>query len=425
MTDQIKNLIIPSAIPFESMKGSDLEECVYWLLDAMGAKDLEWRSGGVGGGAADGGRDLEATFYAPSADGEMDTQKWWIECKGRKGTVEPDAVKQAVVNTQSRSDIDVLVVVTNAQFSNPTKDWLREWQGNHPRPKVKLWERSHLERFLSRHPDVVLRLYSEALSFEGRFKAMEDRFWNKLEFENTGTLSELWKKREEFNFTAMGLFAAIVNEFAHGSISLRPWGTLLDKENVLSVLQLGLLNLGYLAIRANKVGTEQLPLFRAFAYLILRALEYHSGKGIAEFLVKAINRDHSEPMPESVKEYLLLPIVNQLQSEMQDVCSSQCERIMALDRSALLEPTDEISDYWRRFDPAGGIEPEEERRLVRLEKHDAKCVVGFSLDKEHSCQLFEIDPKLDAISDLFEVIKRVSAFRRAEYAIKQVPKTNT
>ncbi len=88
-----KEWVLPAAIPFETLKARDLEECVYWLLDAMGAQDLEWRVGGSGGGAADQGRDLEAHFYVPSADGEMEAQKWWIECKGRSNTLEADAVK--------------------------------------------------------------------------------------------------------------------------------------------------------------------------------------------------------------------------------------------------------------------------------------------------------------------------------------------
>ena len=44
----------------------------------MGAKDLEWRTGGTGGGAADGGRDLEAKFFTPSADDEIESELWWI-----------------------------------------------------------------------------------------------------------------------------------------------------------------------------------------------------------------------------------------------------------------------------------------------------------------------------------------------------------
>jgi hypothetical protein len=54
--------MLPASIPFATLKGRDLEEYVYWLLDAMGEKDLEWRTGGTAGGAADGGRDLEAIF---------------------------------------------------------------------------------------------------------------------------------------------------------------------------------------------------------------------------------------------------------------------------------------------------------------------------------------------------------------------------
>jgi hypothetical protein len=63
-----KEWVLPPAIPFANLKRQDLEECVFWLMDAMGAKDLEWRLGGTGGGASDGGRDLEAQFYAPGAD---------------------------------------------------------------------------------------------------------------------------------------------------------------------------------------------------------------------------------------------------------------------------------------------------------------------------------------------------------------------
>jgi hypothetical protein len=114
-----KEWVLPASIPFENLKGKDLEECVYWLFDAMGAKDLEWRTGGGGSGAPDGGRDLEAHFYTPGADNEIESQTWWIECKGSGRTVDPDQVKSAVVNAQMRSDLDYIVIVTNSQFSNP------------------------------------------------------------------------------------------------------------------------------------------------------------------------------------------------------------------------------------------------------------------------------------------------------------------
>ncbi len=125
--------ILPTAIPFADLKARDLEECVYWLFDALGAKDLEWRTGGSGGGAADGGRDLEATFFVPSPDGEMEAERWWIECKGRRDTLEAEAVKNAVVNA-APAGLASLIIVTNTTFTNPTRDWVKSWQAANPDP---------------------------------------------------------------------------------------------------------------------------------------------------------------------------------------------------------------------------------------------------------------------------------------------------
>ncbi|MGY2804120.1 restriction endonuclease [Bradyrhizobium sp. USDA 4506] len=196
--ENLKEWVLPASIPFSELKGKDLEECLYWLMDAMGAKDLEWRTGGSSGGAADGGRDLEAHFYTPAAaDDSIEPQVWWIECKGRTGTVDANEVKNAVVNAQAKDKLDCIVVATITRFSNPTIDWVKEWQKKYPRPVVRLWDGAHLERLLSRHPEVVLRLFSQALSLQGRFQAMESRFWNKIEFVTERTLSDLWKNRDD------------------------------------------------------------------------------------------------------------------------------------------------------------------------------------------------------------------------------------
>jgi len=62
--------VIPTAIPFERLRARELEECVYWLLDSMGAQELVWRVGTQGRSAADSGRDIEAHFHiaSPNAD---------------------------------------------------------------------------------------------------------------------------------------------------------------------------------------------------------------------------------------------------------------------------------------------------------------------------------------------------------------------
>jgi hypothetical protein len=413
-----KEWVLPASIPFDGLKGRDLEECVFWLLDAMGAKDLEWRTGGSGGGAADGGRDLEAHFYTPGADGELEAQKWWVECKGRKGTVEPDEVKSAVNNALAIAGLDCVVIATNTQFSNPTRDWVKNWQAKHHRPKVKLWDRSQLERYLSRHPEVVLRLFSEALSIQGRFQAMESHFWNKFEYVTPGALAAIWKARSEIDVSAMGIFAAAVNEFANGSIIHRPWGAILDASSLVEVLHMGLINLPYIRMRAIKTGVEQKPILRAYAYFILVALDALPAENVHKLITDSITRSKREEVPEDVQEFLLMPIMDVLLSEIQDVCSSDCRRMSSMNRNVLTDGNDEVENYWLRLEGQGLEEPAQ-RQILRLESFAAPCVVGFPVDEKVHCPLFLQEPSVKNTGDLLAIIKRVAAFRKRQAAEKR------
>jgi len=61
--NSVENLVAPDDLPIANLRDHDFEECIYWLLDAMGAKELAWRKGSAGKkGTADGGRDLESTI---------------------------------------------------------------------------------------------------------------------------------------------------------------------------------------------------------------------------------------------------------------------------------------------------------------------------------------------------------------------------
>ena len=410
--------ILPASIPFEELKSKDLEECVYWLLDAMGAKDLEWRIGGTGGGASDGGRDLEAHFFIPGDNGEISEQKWWIECKGRKGTVEKSGVQEAVHNALAYEGIDHLVIATNTQFSNPTIDWVKRWQENFPKPTVYLWDKVHLERYLSRHPEVVLRLFSGALSIDGRLQALESKFWNKLEFVTQTALSDLWKERKGLSVTHTGLLALIANEFANGDIVQRSWGAHFDARLAIETLSSGLQNIPYLITRSIKAGIDQTILFRTFTYLIVLALDTLPSGVVVRIVEDSLTRGGEVKFPDNVYEFLLGPIIDQLLSEMQDVCSEDCQRIFCTQRGAVTEGNDEIENYWLRFEPHYQ-EVDKNRRHLRIEKYDAPCVVGFKVDKENGCPLFEFEPTTKNTADLLDIIKRVVAFRKAEASEKR------
>ena len=409
--------VLPAEIPFSDLKRKDLEECVYWLLDAMGAKDLEWRTGGSGEGAADGGRDLEARFFTPGEDGELVSQKWWIECKGRKGTVEPSEVRAAVNNALAFEGLDYIIITTNTQFSNPTREWVKEWQRKYPKPKVQLWDKAQLERYLSRHPDVVLRLFSQALSLHGRLQALESRFWNKLEFVPPSTLADIWKARttDDVKFTALAVFALVANEFANGKIIHRPWAAALNDKSLVETIALALSNAGYLSIRSSRAGIDRKILYRTFAYLILVALDRLPVENVTRLVVDSLNRGEEEPFPDEVQEMLLMPIIDQLLSEFQDLCSSDCERIMVMDRGALTEDKDEVDVYWLRLQPEG-IEESGDRRQLRIEGYNKPCKVGFPVNKDNGCPLFAFDPSIKNVGELLALFQRVALFRNAQAA---------
>jgi len=417
-----KEWVLPAAIPFDDLKGKDLEEVLYWLLDAMGAKDLEWRVGGTGGGAADGGRDLEAVFHVSNGS-ELVPQTWWIEAKGREKTVEASEVKEAANNAMARKSLDVLVIGTNTQFSNPTIDWVREWQNTHPRPRVLLWDKAQLERMLSRQPDVVLRLFSQSLSLKGRLKALESKFWNKLEYVPQSTLLELWNGKDSLKFDSMSSFALMCNEFVNGSINERPWALELDNESLIEAFQIGLLNTHYLATRASNAGVDQLGFTRALAYLLLRTLEIIPLETISTIIDECVYRGNKDKMPLNVRNYLVGPLIDQALSEIQDICTSDCRRISTIQKTSMAHQKDELENYWMRFEKGSVIEPKEKKsHFLLIESHDAKCNVGYQLNEKVGCPLFRLEPDADNAMEVIAVLKAVAAFRKQEAAVKRESK---
>jgi hypothetical protein len=407
------NWILPADIPFAQLKAKDLEECIYWLLDAMGARDLEWRIGGEGGGAADGGRDLEATFYVPSPDGDLEPQRWWVECKGRQGTVEPDQVKSAVNNATMIKNLGYLVIATNTGFSNPTRDWVKAWQSDHPLPKIKLWDRAYLERLLSQHPGVVLRLFSEALSPAGVLKAVSYRFWERIESSPIRALRTLWAEREQLEIEPKELVALVANEVAHGDLRARPWAAATASDDLAQGVHAALANAPYLVLRASKIGVAQDSLFKTFAHLILAAVQVLQVGGLATLVTDSLARRSERTLPDEVIDIFLTPILHQILGELQDVCSSDCDRVFT-ELTTIVGSDDPIQTYWRAINPKGRVEDDEPGSVLRMEKHDGPCKVGYCLDRENGCPLFSLEPSNANLPECLNVVERVSAFRYTE-----------
>jgi hypothetical protein len=410
-------LVSPSDVPWDSLTDAHLEEMLHWLLHEMGAKDLIWRKGGAGAGAPDQGRDLEATFHIPGPTGDLDTQRWWIEAKGRSRTVEPAAVKDAVVSAVGRNDVDVLVVATNSQFSNPTRDWVTEWQRTHPRPRVQLWDRSSLERMLSNHPAVAARLFPRALTSQGQLEFVEGRFWNLLVLAEESTLQRLWDARAQLTISAPAMFALMAGERANGDLSVRPWVTTLGQDGLMEVLGIGLQNAFYLLKTSSDRGTAFEPIAGALGYLLGAALLHVSGDQLAKFIEECWRDRGVVGDLAPLHEQLVGPIVNDLANDMFEACASDCERVLRVGNERGSPP----SSFWGNFVARPAEKAKGDDRVLLLVGQEKRCKMGFALTKDETCPLHDLDAtKVDlgaSLKTLERILRqRVEDARGAERA---------
>ena len=133
--------------------------------------------------------------------------------------------------------------------------------------------------------------------------------------------------------------------------------------------------MGYLRMRANKVGIGEKPIFAAVAHLILVLLQSVAAADVADLVIKSVSERKGKVFPDEVKEILLLPVLDRLAGEMQDVCSSNCRRMLN-DATTLIEDENPIETYWRRLDPAGASPNAKRGVFLHLEKFDERCNTG-------------------------------------------------
>jgi hypothetical protein len=151
---------------------------------------------------------------------------------------------------------------------------------------------------------------------------------------------------------------------------------------------------------------------------VLAALEVLTPAKLEGIIIESLTHGKSD-YPDSAKAMLLTPIIGQLQGELQDICSSDCSRVMILKKAKdVTEGKDEIESYWLRLEPPGTQESEDDRTL-RIEQQSAPCKIGFAVDKDTSCPLFELEPDLKNFREVLETISRVAKFRKAQAAAKR------
>lgn len=400
-----QNLVIPSEIPWPDLRGEALEELVYWLCDSIGAVDLVWRAGSVSGTSRDRGRDIEATFHVEEPGGGFRPEHWWLQAKGRSRTVEPRAVKDAVVDAQGDADVAVLVVATNSRFSNDTRDWVSEFQKQNPRPVIKLWDRSQLERMVVRHASVVARIAPQALSPQGSLEAASGAFWNQQRWPEPAQLQTFWEQRGELKFTPWAIVACVVGDAAVDGLLDRPWGGECDLDSLPEALVTGLANSGSLLVGFQRLGKQSRVLADGLAHLLACSMVRLPAGVIVKFLRDpwAFTFDR-EAMDEELRRMTIDPILGRLIDYFGAACVADCARVSA-DFDARAEMP--LEDRWLTLVSARYKVHEEVRSTYTIfENQDEPCRAGLSLSSERSCPfVVGLDrPWEELISELQTVI---------------------
>ncbi len=406
-----QRLVVPTTVPWKTLKGRDLEECLYWLVDDLGGKELQWRTGTTGESSADQGRDLEALFYPLSPTSEPIRQRWWFEAKGRDKVVEARAIHNSLARILNRDDVDVMVIATNSAFSNPTRDWVTEWQEQHPRPRVYLWDLHDLERLVSQHPAVVLRLFPKSLTPQGRLNAAAARFWDYVQYVDSATLSSTWEDRLSLEWDTSSVMAFVASEFANGDIDKRPWVSVFSSSSIIRILQTGLSQVLSFCLRGENAGRETGTYTDAVGYLILKCLQVLPKQDV-EKAIRASWRGKSKLYSPGSQDFILETVLHNLVRDLFVVCASDCCRVI---HSGSDKPSfRDWAAYWNRFQDHNEIEPKETRASDRydliIEKRDEPCKVGFRVNRNQGCPL-NVREKLPDLSSMLAVLSRVVRFR--------------
>ncbi|MGJ7878347.1 restriction endonuclease [Streptomyces rochei] len=398
-------------VPWKTVKGKMLEELLFELLGAMGGVDVTWRTGGTGDGAADGGRDIEVSFLHPTPDGDVDREKWWVEVKGRSKSVEPLAVKSAVLNAAGNDDVDVLVVASNSDYTNPTRDWVKEWQRTHRRPRVRLWDKNVLDKLVRDNPVISARVIPEIIQGKERLSLLVEQFEHVGRMPLEEDLSYFWEN-QQWVTEAREVACLTYAEVVLGDLAERPWAAIIDDSAAIDAAVQALVGLPMVMLRTKVLADAKAT--ATSAYLMQWALPLLPANFVRKLLhnpFEYLDGDWEKfsRSSDGWRQSFLRPMWSYLKSELLDACSQDCVR-MSVDPGVVLKDTPRGPRYWRRFNPEL---PALDGRSLILEQHGQPCAVGFDL-ADRSCPLFESERDEDAevtIREIEEVAQTI-CYRR-------------
>lgn len=399
-------------LDFSKINPVDFENLIFHLLDEMGFSNLIWRKGGEGNSATDGGRDLEGTFWTvlPTVSTE---EKYWFEVKYRKNQLEKTQVQSAVINAAGNNSKDFIVIITNKTVSNPTLDWIKDFQNSNKRPRVTIWQGHDLEILLRKNPRTLAKFLPSSLVFSGRCKAIKSKFANLMLLPSGGELDELWDRRDEYSEDSFLTLAAVIAEVEYGDIIQHPWGINLDKERLFSTLAIGMLNIFPFILKSSSLNRDQRAISNGLSYLA-QCLIIRGGSELTANVLFDPEQyaDVEYIVPDELKATRFGPILNGAYHDLAMFCSAKhCLKLHHM------TPKDK-PDYFLRFSPPPSSRAKLDDRFLILNSSNEECPLGL-VELDQYCPLGETDgtPKdLHTLIVKLEFIRKVIERRSAQVA---------
>jgi hypothetical protein len=261
---------------------------------------------------------------------------------------------------------------------------------------------------LVKHPDVVVRLFTDALSTQGRLEAIRSRFWNQSYLPAPGELANLWRERHHLQFSEEAILALTAGEMANGNIRLRPWLMTVDKDELESIVVLAIVNGLYLIGRAERLGTNSSPIRGALACTLMTAMVRLPFDRVWELIEESWSWVDGEPPPPEMQRDAVQVIADRMALELADFCPSGCERVSS-EVHFLSER--ESRYWWKRFrlpdDETYKAEARLESSWLVFVKPDKPCRIGLDVAGGAGCPLIDYDSTTPVSRKLMQAFKTV------------------
>jgi hypothetical protein len=372
---------------------------------------MVWRAGSASGvNAADGGRDIEATFPEPQEDGTLVKKRWWFEAKGRSSTISRTLVMESAMTAFAYGEVDVVAFCTNSIFSNPTLDWAREWNRTHEKPKLYTWDRANLAGLVRQYPLVAARVLPEALDDEQRLSLLLQRFSELGEMPSSADRDYFWERPETVGGHTDVVELLVMFVYSEDDLGRHPWTKLMpaDADAARSALLEAALIVPWRIFTGLPRPLDSHRAIRSSAHVMVSVLNSLPAEEIAEILERPpieVGSGEEADLQKliAVWHQELLPyILGDVQLQLRDICANDCARVMA--DPAAFPPAVDAEEFFRRL----GLRPPKDAMQLILQSRDQPCAIGFPLKRDQECPVVQ---DIVPAGGFFRDLQRVIDFR--------------